>query len=370
MIIPTDNTTPESQLLETVARLASTRRECSPSASQEDPALVVKAPSPLIAIPGGKIMSPFRLQKVNLNDSYHKTLAPPPEVIEKLLYHGLTLIGGPPKVGKSFLALQAALSVATGEPFLGALEVKRQGKVLMISLEDGEARLRKRVRDLHGSDTQLEKIEVVYDLTESLANQEVLAAVRREIEEVGYELVIIDTLVAAMPEETKANDAFRADYRRMQHLRKLTEGQGVAVLVNAHTRKPKKGDDLSSLTAVAGTGGITAAVDAGLIIQKTKDGASVHLVSRDIEERDFELERDATTSGWVLKEAAQRKLNDGMRRVMDLILRKGSLGSAEIQAELADAKPGTVRSWLSRMTEGGSLTFDDGKYGIGIAKAA
>ena len=43
----------------------------------------------------------------------------------------VTLIGGAPKSGKSFLALDLALSIDIGRPFMGEFDVQK-GKVLML----------------------------------------------------------------------------------------------------------------------------------------------------------------------------------------------------------------------------------------------
>lgn len=59
--------------------------------------------------------------------------------MEGLLVPGLYFLGGSPKVGKSWLALQLCLAVCRGEPFLGFKT--RRNEVLYISLEDGPRRL-------------------------------------------------------------------------------------------------------------------------------------------------------------------------------------------------------------------------------------
>ena len=48
-----------------------------------------------------------------------KHFAPHPMIVEDLIAQGLTILGGTPKIGKSWLALDLALSVAKGVPFLG-----------------------------------------------------------------------------------------------------------------------------------------------------------------------------------------------------------------------------------------------------------
>lgn len=65
-------------------------------------------------------------------------------IVKGILPVGLNIIAGDPKVGKSWLVLQLAKSIASGEPFLG-LPVK-PGVVMYYALEDSPARLAERVR--------------------------------------------------------------------------------------------------------------------------------------------------------------------------------------------------------------------------------
>jgi RecA-family ATPase len=52
-----------------------------------------------------------------------------------IVCEGLSLLAGPPKVGKSWLSLDLALSVAGGGKAFGAIPVQ-PGPVLYLALED------------------------------------------------------------------------------------------------------------------------------------------------------------------------------------------------------------------------------------------
>src|SRR6185437_183029 len=64
-----------------------------------------------------------------------------------LIAEGVNLLAGPPKVGKSWLSLGLALSVAAGTPALGSVEVEA-GPVLYLALEDTPRRLQSRMRKI------------------------------------------------------------------------------------------------------------------------------------------------------------------------------------------------------------------------------
>lgn len=62
-----------------------------------------------------------------------------------LLSEGATVFAGAPKVGKSFMALGLAIAIASGGRALSSIPVE-QGDVLYLALEDGDKRMKKRLR--------------------------------------------------------------------------------------------------------------------------------------------------------------------------------------------------------------------------------
>src|SRR5215207_4636708 len=77
----------------------------------------------------------------------HQEFEPIRYVVPGYIAEGLTLLAGPPKLGKSWLVLDAGLALATGGTCLGGL-VCEQGDVLYLALEDKERRLQGRIAAL------------------------------------------------------------------------------------------------------------------------------------------------------------------------------------------------------------------------------
>jgi RecA-family ATPase len=70
-------------------------------------------------------------------------------LIERLWTHqAVGIIGGSPKSGKTWLALEMAVSVASGSPCLDSFTVFSPGPVLLYAAEDSAAALRTRVETL------------------------------------------------------------------------------------------------------------------------------------------------------------------------------------------------------------------------------
>ena len=75
-------------------------------------------------------------------------------VVPRYIGEGLTILAGRPKAGKSWLALDVALAVATGGLALGK-ERCEQGDVLYLALEDNKRRLQKRILQVSDRDVDL-----------------------------------------------------------------------------------------------------------------------------------------------------------------------------------------------------------------------
>jgi len=82
----------------------------------------------------------------SVNELLEREFQEPSFIIRPILPEGFTLLVGLPKIGKSWIALNIAIAVATGGKALGTLEAKKIG-VLYLALEDTEKRLQKRMLD-------------------------------------------------------------------------------------------------------------------------------------------------------------------------------------------------------------------------------
>ena len=98
-----------------------------------------------------RVNDPAYLPSLSMNELYEKVYPGKPPVVEGLLYPGVYLFVGAPKVGKSFLMAQLAYHVSKGLPLWG-YEV-RQGAVLYMALEDDYPRLQGRLYRMFGEDS-------------------------------------------------------------------------------------------------------------------------------------------------------------------------------------------------------------------------
>ena len=212
-------------------------------------------------------------------------LRPPNFVVYSLLAQGLHILAGSPKVGKSWLALWLAVTVAKGEPVWNM--ATKQGTTLYLCLEDSVLRIQNRL------------FEITEDAPESVHFCTECAPIGQGLEEQietfsaehsGTVLVIIDTLQMVRPihDATYAND-----YRDLSLLKRLADRLGLAILLIHHLRKEKAEDVFHR---IYGTTAISGAVDSSFTLMEERRGSSrakLTCIGRDIEYRELELERNA-----------------------------------------------------------------------------
>ena len=155
-----------------------------------------------------------------------RPLEPPNFVVDTLISQGLHILAGSPKVGKSWLALWLAVTVAKGEPVWG-MSVK-QGTTLYLCLEDSVLRIQNRL------------FEITEDAPDSVHFCTECAPIGQGLEEqvegflVAHPdtvLVLVDTLQMVRPvhDATYAND-----YRDLSVLKRLADKHGIAILLIEH----------------------------------------------------------------------------------------------------------------------------------------
>ena len=91
-------------------------------------------------------MKKFTLAVIDGETLMDKRLPETKFCVETLLPQGLCILGGSPKVGKSWLVLDLCIHIAKGEPMWG-LPVT-QGETLYLCLEDSERRIQERLNTI------------------------------------------------------------------------------------------------------------------------------------------------------------------------------------------------------------------------------
>ena len=289
------------------------------------------------------------------------TFPEPRWAVPGIFAEGANLLTGPPKKGKSFLVLGAALGVAAGGHALGKIEVEA-GDVLYLALEDGRRRLQDRVLTMLDGEPAPARLHFYTEWP--------------KLDEGGAErmdgwltdhpearLVIVDVMARLQPEAKGGGSLYQAEYQTMAAYKGVADRHRVALVAVHHTRKLVADDWLDM---VSGTHGLAGAADTVLMLRREagKADAVLHLRGRDVPEADHALSFDPPTCLWgLLGDAAQYRLSTGRTEVVALLGERGAMSPKAVAEALGMAR-GNVRMLLHRMAQADQVVNVGGAYAV------
>lgn len=151
------------------------------------------------------------------------------------------LLAGPPKVTKTWLALDMAISIASGTPCLGRFDVSKPGPVLLYLAEDSLASVRVRVEGIcrhRGLDLAQADLHFITTPALRLDRDDHKQRLFATVELIRPRLLLLDPLVRI--HACDENDA-GAVSALLATLRQLQRAHDVAILLVHHTRKNGRG---------------------------------------------------------------------------------------------------------------------------------
>jgi len=294
--------------------------------------------------------------------------------VRDLVPEGVSILVGAPKLGKSWLTLQAAIAISSRSPLWAGREPEEGGEVLMLALEDNDRRMKARLAKLMQGRTDYDEAGVsatsigtpvppdvsrIHYATEwPRADEGGVDELDRWLSEHPQcRLVVIDTLAkfrTANPARNKT--AYQIDYEVGDSLRPIVNKHRVAIVLVHHTRKQASEDVLDT---ISGTQGLSGSVDALLILRRERgagDGA-LFVVGRDIEnEEDFALKFDQEQCTWsslgTVEDARRSRAREDVLRFLRDV---GGDASPKQIAEGLGKKDSAVRMLLKKMLAAGEV---------------
>jgi len=208
---------------------------------------------------------------------------------------GIVLFVGEAGVGKSFIALEAARSLSTGQNFLGNFEVKTQGKVLIIDKENGLKRLQRRMVGLQIPPS--DNIHLLkYSEQFTLDKEEFMQSVSNFIHAQSIKLIILDSFIDVLiGSENDAGD----NQQVISAIKSISPN--VCWFILHHDSKPMPKTTRSAAQKTRGSSNIIGQVDNQFYIEKTKSPTVINIEqgkSRDMEPvKKFQLEFTSNEAG-------------------------------------------------------------------------
>ena len=221
------------------------------------------------------------LEYMSAKDLQDKDIPAPNIIVQNMLYQGLSVIASQPKIGKSWLSLDLAICVATGQDFLG--NKTEQGDCLYLALEDSYHRLKSRLNLILGDKKAPDNLFVA-TLSNSLENGLLEQLNEFIISYPNTKLIIIDTLQKVRGNMKFNESAYSNDYKEVGKLKAFADQHNISILLVHHLRKAKDKDDV--FNQISGTNGIAGAADTMIVLSKVNRSTEETMISitgRDVE---------------------------------------------------------------------------------------
>jgi hypothetical protein len=306
---------------------------------------------------------------LSLDELMRREFPPPDWVVPGLLAEGLNILAGAPKLGKSILALNLALTVAGGGKALGNIQ-SQPGHVLYLSLEDRlrrvQSRAAKMLTKIQGTGAG-DRLSVLNRWPRM--DHGGLALLSEWVKRVGRPaLIIIDVLGKFKPPSRDRGNQYEQDCQALYPVKEFADENKCTALVIHHTRKTRGKDDTEDFVeTVNGTLGTTGACDGILVLQRSRNSkeARISLTSRDDAEQKLALEFDDESLTWKSMGSAEEYLTGKLQmRVMGYL--KSLAGSFTFVSDIADhlgEPPDKLRPVLHRLFERGLLRHKGQTWG-------
>lgn len=314
----------------------------------------------------------------------------PRYAVQGIVSEGLNLLVGKPKLGKSWLALNLAITIAAGGVALGNVPVTA-GPVLYLALEDRFRRVQSRSKMVLGGLAMeaSEGLHVAVDwprldaggldyLCDWIEGQGCTEEDGKRMS--AARLIIIDVWAKFRPIQNGSRaSAYDVDYAHMTALKNVLDYYGTSALVLHHTRKAAAAD---AMDEVSGTAGIAGCADGVAVLTRARmqEGAEMEaellVMPRDHEEQKLALVVDQKTWVWTSQgktsDRAEGKVTGAVLRVM--AANAGlTLSTRTIMDSLqAEPKPSLsyLRNVLGRLTDGDKIErVRDGYYRLPVTES-
>lgn len=283
----------------------------------------------------------------------------PKWAVPGILAEGVSLLAGPPKVGKSWLSLGLGLSVAAGGHAFDSVPVQG-GPVLYLALEDTPRRLQTRMGKLLGGQKAPAGLTLVTECP-PFPQGGVEAIAGWLDRNPDARMVVIDVFAKMRGQAPAGVSAYDADYVSVGYAKRLADHYGIAVVLVHHVRKAGSED---FLTEVSGTNGIAGAADATLVLKRARGKADgiLHVTGRDVDEAEYALQFQAASGAWQMLDGpvSDHTVGDTRAAILKYVRANPGAKPKDMATALPNVDVDTIRRTCSRMAADGQLTKDPG----------
>jgi hypothetical protein len=299
---------------------------------------------------------PAEPRRIGAPELLGKTFAEPKWAAKGLIPEGLTILAGPPKLGKSWFVLQLALSVTGGERAFDAFDCQA-GKALYMALEDPQRRMKSRLLKLRSRWPNMETRGLEIQTQADRISDGLEDDIRKWLtENPGARLVIVDTLAKVRPARKRGGDIYAEDYAVVAALKAVADEFAVAIVAVTHTRKAKDDDKFAMIT---GTSAISGAADTMIVLDRARgqSNAILHVTGRDVEESETAMEWSKETARWIsCGDATKFRLTQEAAEIYEVIEKAGRpISTSEVYDALPGRKKDNIKYHLKQLIDNGQI---------------
>ena len=161
------------------------------------------------------------LKTVNCEQLMTTPLKPIEFCVDGMISTGFFILAGAPKIGKSWLALDMALSNAKGEKVLG--RETKCGTALYLCLEDSYTRIQNRLFDLTSEPSEFLHFAIMAGTLDGVLENQIE---NFKSQHTDLKIIIIDTL-----QKIRSGDdtSYASDYKELSVLKELADKLKIAL---------------------------------------------------------------------------------------------------------------------------------------------
>lgn len=316
-----------------------------------------QAQQPLVSendsIPSRTILSAKELMSLDLPEL--KMLVP------DILAEGVTLLVGKAKVGKSQLALNLAVAIATGGLALGKIPVPYPQPVLYLAFEDTGPLIQRRLGHLLQGVPPPENLflrcPLLHEPVWPPLRQDGIEALEKVIREHHLGLVIVDVLKYLRLPQKPSSNLYEEDYKAIMPFKELYHRTGASFLLIHHKNK---GFHMDPLDEVSGSAGLPGGVDNLLILERNRGqgNGKLFITGRGIPEKELAL-HFSPQGGWLLveevEEAEEVQLSPARRMILEVLRKSEAPLSIQEIAKIRGKKYHAVYKIIKKLVKTGEV---------------
>lgn len=206
-----------------------------------------------------------------------------PHLIPGVIPRGFNLLAGDPKKGKSLLALDMALAVASEDRRTMNRLGCEHGEVLYLCLEDSWERVQDRMNQMLAGRPQPPRLTFSLEWPRiDQGGEELLYEWLEQRPEAR--LVIVDTLELSRPVEKREGSLYRQDYESVRWFKRIADQVGITVIGVHHLNQTTVKGDGDIFKRISGSAGLIGAADNALVLERLEgeNSAVLHYRGRDV----------------------------------------------------------------------------------------